>query len=163
MGAYAMQGDTYSTRNLTSYELVLHVVAVSILMILGKMFPTFCYRDEATLGTRLALSLGMCPRGEVGAGVIVVSLGFGIKGAAITVAVLSLALNLVCSGFFIMAVKALSTETPGEPHQSEPPSPFTPSTPTATAGGSKLLDKGFTRSDSCASCASCDSSSGLTA
>jgi Kef-type K+ transport system membrane component KefB len=154
----SVDGKSYGTRNLTAQELCLHVAAVSVLMVIGKMFPVFCYRDEATLGTRTALSLGMCPRGEVGAGVIVVSLGFGIKGAAITVAVLSLAINLVCSGFFIMAVKKLSTETPGEPY-SEPQSPITPAT---TAGGSKLLDKGFTRSDSCASCASVDSSSGLT-
>ena len=39
--------------------------------ILGKMFPCVCYRDEADWMTRLALSLGMCPRGEVGAGIIV--------------------------------------------------------------------------------------------
>ena len=60
-------------------------------MVLGKMFPVFCYRTEATLRTRVALSLGMCPRGEVGAGVIVISLSFGIEGQAIAVAVMALA------------------------------------------------------------------------
>jgi len=88
--------------------LVMHVAVVSALMILGKMFPVFCYRDEAPLATRFALSLGMCPRGEVGAGVIVISLTFGIGGDAITIAVICLALNLVASSFFIMCVKKLA-------------------------------------------------------
>jgi len=87
-----------------------HVVMVSILMILGKMFPVFCYKDEVKLRTRFALSLGMCPRGEVGAGVIVISLSFGIQGAAITIAVLCLAINLVLSTVFIMLVKRLAKE-----------------------------------------------------
>merc|ERR1719506_3631006 len=90
--------------------LIFHVIAVSILMVLGKLFPTFCYRDEANMRTRFALSLGMCPRGEVGAGVIVISLGFGIGGSAITVAVICLALNLVMSSGFIMLVKKLGKE-----------------------------------------------------
>jgi len=88
-----------------------HVAVVTVLMILGKMFPTICYRSEANLRTRFALSLGMCPRGEVGAGVIVISLGFGIEGSAITIAVISLAINLILSSGFIMAVKHLARET----------------------------------------------------
>ena len=99
--------------SLPAGELVLHVVAVSVLMILGKMFPTFCYRDEASLRSRIALSLGMCPRGEVGAGVIFITLSFNIQGPAITVAVICLALNLIASTSIIQAVKKLSTETPG--------------------------------------------------
>lgn len=67
--------------------LVFHVIMVTLLMIVGKLFPTFCYAKEATLRTRFALSIGMCPRGEVGAGVIVISLAFGIEGQAITIAV----------------------------------------------------------------------------
>lgn len=98
--------------SMTPDVLVLHVFAVSVLMVVGKMFPAFCYRDEANLRTRIALSLGMCPRGEVGAGVIVISLGFGIQGPAITVAVICLALNLVASSGFIVAVKALAKEHP---------------------------------------------------
>ena len=95
---------------LSAAQLVLHVLCVSVLMVLGKLFPTFCYRDEADMRTRFALSLGMCPRGEVGAGVIVMSLGFGIGGSAITVAVICLALNLVASSLFILAVKKLANE-----------------------------------------------------
>lgn len=85
-----------------------HVMVVSILMVLGKMFPTVCYRNEANLRTRFALSIGMCPRGEVGAGVIVISLGFGIGGMAISIAVIALAVNLILSSGFIMAVKHLA-------------------------------------------------------
>ena len=81
-------------------------------MILGKMFPIFVYRDEVNFNTRLALSLGMCPRGEVGAGVIVISLTFGIGGDAITIAVICLALNLMASSLFIMSVKLLAPLEP---------------------------------------------------
>ena len=84
-----------------------HVALVTILSNLGKMFPFFCYRKEATIRERLALSIAMFPRGEVGAGVLVVSMGYGLGGIALTVAVLSLALNLLLTGVFIIAVKKL--------------------------------------------------------
>lgn len=84
-----------------------HVALVTILSNLGKMFPFFCYRKEATIRERLALSIAMFPRGEVGAGVLVVSIGYGLGGIALTVAVLSLALNLLLTGVFIIAVKKL--------------------------------------------------------
>lgn len=84
-----------------------HVVLVTILSNLGKMFPFFCYRKEATIRERLALSIAMFPRGEVGAGVLVVSMGYGLGEIALTVAVLSLALNLLLTGLFIIAVKKL--------------------------------------------------------
>ena len=85
----------------------LHVVLITVLSNVGKMFPAFCYRQEATVRERLALSVGMFPRGEVGAGVLVVSLSYGLAGTALTVAVLSLALNLLLTGVFIAAVKKL--------------------------------------------------------
>ncbi len=84
-----------------------HVALVTILSNLGKMFPFFCYRKEATIRERLALSIAMFPRGEVGAGVLVVSMGYGLGGIAVTVAVLSLAINLLLTGAFIIAVKKL--------------------------------------------------------
>lgn len=84
-----------------------HVLAVTVLSNLGKMFSVFCYRREASWRERLAVSIGMFPRGEVGAGVLVVSLSYGIDGPAVTVAMLSLALNLVLTGVFIAAVKKL--------------------------------------------------------
>jgi Kef-type K+ transport system membrane component KefB len=85
----------------------IHVLAVTVLSNLGKMFPLLCYRREASTRERLALSVGMFPRGEVGAGVLVVSLSYGFAGPALTVAVLSLALNLLCTGLFILVVKRL--------------------------------------------------------
>jgi Kef-type K+ transport system membrane component KefB len=86
---------------------LLHVLAVTTLANLGKMFPAFCYRKQATWKERLALAVGMWPRGEVGAGVLVVSIGYGIGGPIVTVAALSLALNLVLTGGFIWVVKQL--------------------------------------------------------
>ena len=64
--------------------------------------------------TRLALSLGMCPRGGVGAGVVVISISMGISGPAITVAVMALTVNLVCSSLFIASVVA-SVQARGRP------------------------------------------------
>lgn len=88
-------------------SLTLHVLLITVLANLGKMFPLFCYRGEASWRERLALCVGMWPRGEVGAGVLVVSLGYGIGGTLVTVATLSLALNLVLTGVFIVWVKRL--------------------------------------------------------
>ena len=88
----------------------LHVVAITILSNIGKMFPLFCYRREAHWKHRLALSIGMWPRGEVGAGILVLSLSFGIGGPIVTVAMLSLALNLLLTGAFILVVKQLVSD-----------------------------------------------------
>jgi Kef-type K+ transport system membrane component KefB len=85
----------------------LHVLAVTGLSNLGKMFIVLCYRAEVGLLQRLALAVGMFPRGEVGAGVLVVSLSYGFGGDTLTVAVLSLALNLLCTGVFIVVAKKL--------------------------------------------------------
>lgn len=84
-----------------------HVLIVTILSNIGKMLPAFCYRAEASGKERLALAIGMFPRGEVGAGVLIIALGYGLGGPALTVAVLSLALNLLCTGVFIYFVKML--------------------------------------------------------
>jgi Kef-type K+ transport system membrane component KefB len=84
-----------------------HVLALTVLANLGKMVPAFSYRREAHWKERLALAIGMWPRGEVGAGVLVVSLGYGLGGPMITAAMLSLALNLVLTGAFILLVQRL--------------------------------------------------------
>jgi Kef-type K+ transport system membrane component KefB len=94
-------------------EIGLHVLVVTLLSNLGKMFPAFCYRREAHWRERLAVAIGMWPRGEVGAGVLVISLGYGIGGAMVTVAMLSLALNLLLTGLFIWIVKRLINSIPG--------------------------------------------------
>ena len=44
---------------------------------------------------RLAVAIGMWPRGEVGAGILVLSISYGLGGPVVTVAMISLALNLV--------------------------------------------------------------------
>jgi Kef-type K+ transport system membrane component KefB len=88
-------------------EILVHVLVVTVIINLGKMFPAFCYRREAHWRERLAVAVGMWPRGEVGAGVLAVSLSYGIGGAMVTVAALSLALNLVLTGVFIHFVKRL--------------------------------------------------------
>lgn len=93
-------------------EMLMHVLAVTLLSNLGKMFPLFCYRAEAHWKERLAVSIGMWPRGEVGAGVLVVSLGYGIGGPVVSIAVISLALNLLLTGLFILAVRRLTPTHP---------------------------------------------------
>jgi Kef-type K+ transport system membrane component KefB len=94
--------------------ILIHVLMVTALSNLGKMVPAFWYRKEAGGREALALSIGMFPRGEVGAAVLLVSLSYGINDLMLTVAVLSLTLNLICSGFFVLAVKHLvAPETAG--------------------------------------------------
>jgi Kef-type K+ transport system membrane component KefB len=93
-------------------RVAMHVVAITLLSNLGKMVPLFCYRREAHWRERLALCIGMWPRGEVGAGVLVVSLSYNFGGELVLVAALSLALNLVCTGLFIVAARALLSGVP---------------------------------------------------
>lgn len=87
-----------------------HVAALTLLSNIGKCFPVFCYRGEVPLRERLALSVAMFPRGEVGAGVLLVSIGYHLNSLSIGLAGLSLALNLILTGFFISAVLWLSQE-----------------------------------------------------
>lgn len=95
--------------------IALHVLMITLLCNAGKMFPAFCYRREAHWRHRLAVAIGMWPRGEVGAGVLVLSLSYGIGGPIVTVAMLSLALNLTLTGVFIVIVKRLIKGVPDVP------------------------------------------------
>ncbi len=92
--------------------IAVHVLVITVISNIGKMFPAFCYKREAHWRERLAVAIGMFPRGEVGAGVLVVSLSYGIGGPILTVAVLSLALNLLLTGVFIFIVKKLIAGVP---------------------------------------------------
>lgn len=92
--------------------IALHVVIVTVISNVGKMFPAFCYRREAHWRERVAVAIGMWPRGEVGAGVLVISLSYGIGGPIVTVAMLSLALNLLLTGVFIYVVQRLTRPLP---------------------------------------------------
>lgn len=91
--------------------LALHVLALTLLANLGKMFPALCYRREASWRERLAVAIGLWPRGEVGAGVLILSLSYGIGGPIVTVAMLCLALNLCLTGVFILMIKRLVAAT----------------------------------------------------
>jgi hypothetical protein len=88
-------------------SMIAHVLVVTMLANLGKMVPAISYRREAGRRERLALAISMWPRGEVGAGILVISLSYGIGGPVLTVAMLSLALNLALTGLFILIVKRL--------------------------------------------------------
>jgi len=95
--------------------LVFHVLMITLLSNLGKMFPAVCYRRDAHWRHRMALAVGMWPRGEVGAGVLVLSLSYGIGGPIVTVGMLSLALNLALTGVIILLVRALISGVPERP------------------------------------------------
>ena len=87
--------------------MAMHVIIVSILSNVGKLVPLFFYR-ERLLEERLALSVGMFTRGEVGAGIIFIAVGYNIGGPALIISVLTLALNLVLTGGFVVWVKRLA-------------------------------------------------------
>jgi hypothetical protein len=94
-------------------HIFMHVLFITIISNLGKMFPALCYRKEAHWRERLALSIGMWPRGEVGAGILIISLSYGIGGPVVTIAMLSLGLNLMLTGFFIYFIKTITQPLPG--------------------------------------------------
>jgi Kef-type K+ transport system membrane component KefB len=87
--------------------LVGHVAALTVLANLGKLFPLFCYKNEASIRERLALSVALFPRGEVGAGILILAMGYGLQNTLISIAGLSLGLNLLLTSLFISIVIAL--------------------------------------------------------
>jgi hypothetical protein len=90
--------------------LAFHVVMVSLLSNIGKLVPMLFYRDHS-LTERLALSVGMFTRGEVGAGVIFIALGYNIGGPILLISVLTLVLNLILTIGFVYAVKYLALKS----------------------------------------------------
>ena len=88
-------------------SIALHVVMVSLLSNIGKLTPMLFYRDRS-LKERLALSVGMFTRGEVGAGVIFIALGYHIGGPILLISVLTLVFNLILTGGFVLIVKRLA-------------------------------------------------------
>ncbi|GAE14899.1 sodium:proton antiporter [Bacteroides pyogenes] len=91
-----------------SWEMILfHVLVVSLLSNIGKLCPVFFYRNRK-LRERLALSIGMFTRGEVGAGIIFIALGYHLGGPALVISVLTLVLNLILTGIFVVWVKKLA-------------------------------------------------------
>lgn len=104
-------GSLTAAQPMMSWGIIaMHVVAVSLLSNIGKLFPLFFYRDRR-LSERLALSIGMFTRGEVGAGVIFIALGYSLGGPALIISVLTLVLNLLLTGVFVLWVKKLAMRT----------------------------------------------------
>lgn len=91
-------------------EIAFHVVIVTILSNIGKLYPLLHYRDRK-LSERLAVSIGMFTRGEVGAGIIFIAIGYNIGGPLLAISVLTLVLNLILTGFFIVLVRKLSMKS----------------------------------------------------
>jgi len=92
---------------------VAHVILITIASNIGKCLPMAAYTSEATARERLALSVAMFPRGEVGIGVLLVSLEIfrqqnlldsSAVQQSMTIGALSLALNLALTGLFITVV-----------------------------------------------------------
>lgn len=88
-------------------EIAMHVGIVTAISNIGKMVPMLFYRDRS-LTERLALSIGMFTRGEVGAGIIFVSLGYGLGGPLLAISLLTILSNLILTGGFVMIVKRLA-------------------------------------------------------
>lgn len=106
-GAHSITGS----QHMMSWGMIAyHVIIVSFLSNIGKLFPLFFYRDRK-ISERLALSIGMFTRGEVGAGVIFIALGYNLGGPALIISVLTLVLNLILTGVFVVWVKNLALRT----------------------------------------------------
>lgn len=107
-------GETAAAATITGSQammswpvMALHVAIVSLLSNIGKLFPVFFYRDRLKR-ERLALSIGMFTRGEVGAGVIFIALGYHLGGPALIISVLTIVLNLILTGIFVVWVERLT-------------------------------------------------------
>lgn len=90
--------------------IAVHVVVVSLLSNIGKLMPLAFYRDRK-FSERLALSIGMFTRGEVGAGVIFIAISYSLGGPLLLISVLTIVLNLILTGGFVMLVKKLALKT----------------------------------------------------
>lgn len=112
--AHVEGGSIMASQPMPSWGVIaLHVLAVSILSNVGKLVPMLFYRNHS-VKERLALSIGMFTRGEVGAGVIFIALGYSIGGAALLISVLTLVLNLILTGGFVVIVKRLALKSYSE-------------------------------------------------
>lgn len=105
--AAAASSVTGSQEMMSWGMITFHVLIVSLLSNIGKLCPMFFYRDRK-LSERLALSIGMFTRGEVGAGIIFIALGYSLGGPALVISVLTLVLNLILTGVFVVWVKKLA-------------------------------------------------------
>ena len=98
-----------SIEPMSGWMIAFHVFVVTLLSNIGKLAPMFFYRDRS-LTERFALSVGMFARGEVGAGVIFISLGYHIGGPILLISILTLVVNLVLTIGFVYWVKHLAVK-----------------------------------------------------
>jgi Kef-type K+ transport system membrane component KefB len=94
-------------------KIALHVLAATALSNIGKLLPVFFYRDRS-LTERFALSIGMFTRGEVGAGIVFIALGYGLGGPLLAISLLTILTNLILTGFFVVIVKHLALKAEKE-------------------------------------------------
>lgn len=111
--AQAASRSVTGTQEMMSWGMIgFHVLVVSLLSNIGKLFPLFFYRNRM-VSERLALSVGMFTRGEVGAGVIFIALGYNLGGPALLISVLTIVLNLILTSIFVLWVKNLALRSYG--------------------------------------------------
>lgn len=109
--AHAGSHSVTGSQEMMSWGMIfVHVVIVSLLSNIGKLIPIFFYRDRK-FSERLALSIGMFTRGEVGAGIIFIALGYNLGGPALVISVLTIVLNLILTGMFVLWVKKLALKS----------------------------------------------------
>ena len=101
--------------DMTWGEIAGHVLVTTALSNIGKLLPLFFYRDRS-LTERLALSIGMFTRGEVGAGIVFIALGYGLGGPLLASSLLTILTNLILTGFFVVIVKALTMKADAAKH-----------------------------------------------
>ena len=107
-GLSEVSGDSVSSQLVMSWgEIALHVLVVTVLSNLGKLYPLLHYRDRK-ISERLAIAFGMFTRGEVGAGIIFIAIGYNIGGPLLAISVLTIVSNLILTGFFIVVVRKLA-------------------------------------------------------
>ena len=102
-----------SITSMSASTIALHVLVVTLLSNIGKLAPMCFYRDRS-LTERFALSVGMFARGEVGAGVIFIALGYNIGGPILLISILTLVLNLILTIGFVYLVKHLALKAEKE-------------------------------------------------
>ena len=93
-----------------------HVLVITFLSNIGKLIPLFFYKKRKVF-ERLAVSVGMFTRGEVGAGVIFIAIGYNIGGPLVVISILTMALNLLFTGFFVVLVKELTRRSIADLHK----------------------------------------------
>lgn len=104
----ASSASVISNIPMPSWSVIMfHVIMVTLLSNIGKLFPILFYRDRS-LSERLAVSVGMFTRGEVGAGVLFIAIGYSISGTLLVVSVLAMCLNLLLTAIFITFAKNLT-------------------------------------------------------